>query len=49
MIWVDLCFLVVFSEVMEIMKIVVAILRVYRGALVKLLTSNASSLTVVIS
>lgn len=42
-------FLIVFSEDMKIMKIVVTILRVYSGALVKLLTSHASSLTVVLS
>lgn len=44
-----LVFLVVFSEVMESMKIVVTILRVYSEALVKLLTSHVSSLTVVLS
>lgn len=44
-----LVFLVVFSEVMESVKIVVTILRVYSGSLVKLLTSHPSSLTVVLS
>lgn len=44
-----LVFLVVFSEVMESMTIVLTVLRVYSEALVKLLTSHASSLTVVLS
>lgn len=44
-----LVFLVVFFEVMESVKKVVTILRVYSGSLVKLLTSHLSSLTVVLS